>query len=299
LVIDLTHRGILSLPYQNRPFSLAFTLPGSFLSPHGLWGFFLVHALYLAGSAIIVCSIVRRLSPGQEHLALLAGILGPTWAPADDIRLDVTLTASYAGVTWASFLSLLLLIESYRRRSLPILLAALSIAICAGLIGSVAAAQVSPGSSTITVRLLPNEPVKEIAAREVLLVGSPLPLEPTLEIAGQDDPAAGTTGRIVICKLVLRKVDIRDLAAVNVLVVQRGENLGENAQRIERRPAIEAGMQIARRAAHGDFGEGEAAQEGGDGGRLRIQLPGVADEADIGFEFLAVAGEEGGEAWAA
>jgi hypothetical protein len=80
----------------------------------------------------------------------------------------------------------------------------------------VAAAEGATGPSTITARLLPNEPVKEIAAREVLLVGSPLPLEPTLEIAGQDDPAAGTTGRIVICKLVLRKVDARELAAVNV-----------------------------------------------------------------------------------
>jgi len=78
----------------------------------------------------------------------------------------------------------------------------------------VAAAVSATGPSTITARLLSNEPVKEIAAREVLLVGSPL--EPTLEIAGQDDPAAGTTGRIVICKLVLRKVDARELAAVNV-----------------------------------------------------------------------------------
>jgi hypothetical protein len=76
----------------------------------------------------------------------------------------------------------------------------------------VAAASGATGSSTITARLLPNEPVKEIAAREVLLVGSSL--EPTLEIAGQDD--AGTTGRIVICKLVLRKVDARELVAVNV-----------------------------------------------------------------------------------
>jgi len=84
----------------------------------------------------------------------------------------------------------------------------------AGTVHLVAAAVGATGSSTITVRLLPNEPVKEIAAREVLLVGSPL--EPTLEIAGQDDPAAGTTGRIVICKLVLRKVDARELAAFNV-----------------------------------------------------------------------------------
>jgi len=76
------------------------------------------------------------------------------------------------------------------------------------------AAAGATGSSTITASLLPNEPVKEIAAREVLLAGSLQ--EPTLEIAGRDDPAAGTTGRIVICKLVLRKVDAGDLAAVNV-----------------------------------------------------------------------------------
>jgi hypothetical protein len=97
-----------------------------------------------------------------------------------------------------------------------ILLAAVAMAVCAtSPIGaSVAAAQVSPGSSTITVRLLPKEPVKEIAAREVLLVASPL--EPTLEIAGQDDPATGTTGRIVICKVVLRKVDAQAIAAFNV-----------------------------------------------------------------------------------
>ena len=85
----------------------------------------------------------------------------------------------------------------------------------AGAAHLVAAAVGTTGPSTIAVRLLPNEPVKEIAAREVLLAGSPLPLEPTLEIAGQVDPA-GTTGRIVICKLVLRKVDARELAAVNV-----------------------------------------------------------------------------------
>jgi hypothetical protein len=84
----------------------------------------------------------------------------------------------------------------------------------------VAVAEGATGQSTITARLLPNEPVKEIAAREVLLVGSPL--EPTLEIAGQAqvDLATGTTvtGRIVICKLVLRKVDARELAVDNVVV---------------------------------------------------------------------------------
>ena len=87
----------------------------------------------------------------------------------------------------------------------------------AGTAHLVAAAVGATGPSTITVRLLPNEPVKEIAAREVLLVGSPLE-PPTLEIAGRDDPAAVTPGRIVICKLVLRNVDARELAADNVVV---------------------------------------------------------------------------------
>jgi hypothetical protein len=131
LVLDLTYRGIVGLPYQNRPFSLAFALPGSLLSPYALWGFHLVHGLYLAGGGLLLYLIVRRLAPEQERLALLAGILGPSFSPADDIRLDVVLTASYAGVTFASLLALLFLIESYRRRSVPVLIA---VAILGGLV---------------------------------------------------------------------------------------------------------------------------------------------------------------------
>ena len=65
----------------------------------------------------------------------------------------------------------------------------------AGTAHLVAAVVGATGSSSITARLLPNEPVKEIAAREVLLAGSPSPLEPTLEIAGQDqvDPVTAST----------------------------------------------------------------------------------------------------------
>ncbi len=123
LVLVLTSRGIVGVPYQNRPFSLAFTLPGSLLSPQGLWGFHLVQGLYLAGSGVLVYLIARRLAPRHERLALLAGILAPSFAPTDDLRLDVVLTASYAGVTFAGLLALLLLVESYLRRSAPILIA--------------------------------------------------------------------------------------------------------------------------------------------------------------------------------
>jgi hypothetical protein len=131
LVIDLTSRGIVGLPYQNRPFSLAFNLVGSLLSPHGLWGFYLVHGSYLAGSGVLVYLLVRRVAPNEERLARLAGMLGPIWAPLDDIRLDVVLTASYAGVTFASLVALFLLVESYKRRSLPALIA---VAVFGGLV---------------------------------------------------------------------------------------------------------------------------------------------------------------------
>jgi hypothetical protein len=123
LVIELTSRGIVGLPYQNRPFSLAFTLLGSLVSPHGLWGFYLVHSVYLAGTGILLYCIVRRLAPNHEGMALLAGVIAPSFSPADDIRLDVPLTASYSGVTFASLLTLLFLIEAYRRRSVPVLVA--------------------------------------------------------------------------------------------------------------------------------------------------------------------------------
>lgn len=123
LVLDLTSRGIVGLPYQNRPFSLAFSLLGSVLSPNGLWGFYVVHSSYLAASGLLVYLLVRRLAPDEERLALLAGMIGPIWAPLDDIRLDVVLTASYSGVTFGSLLALLFLIESYRRRSAPVLVA--------------------------------------------------------------------------------------------------------------------------------------------------------------------------------
>ena len=61
-------------------------------------------------------------------------------------------------------------------------------------------------------------------------------------------------------------------------VMHVGKQIGEHADGIARRPAIDAGMQVARRSGHSDLGESEPAQEGGDGGRVGVQLPGVADE---------------------
>jgi hypothetical protein len=70
-------------------------------------------------------------------------------------------------------------------------------------------------SSTLEVKLPPDEAVKLVVVREVQLVNSPF--EPTLEIAGQDDSVAGTSGSIVICKMIIRKVDIKELFVENVV----------------------------------------------------------------------------------
>lgn len=60
------------------------------------------------------------------------------------------------------------------------------------------------GGNTIIIQLKPDEPVKEVSLNEVLLINSPS--EPTLEIAGSDNPS----GELHICKLVFEKVDAND-----------------------------------------------------------------------------------------
>jgi hypothetical protein len=75
-------------------------------------------------------------------------------------------------------------------------------------------------SSTLEVKLPPNEAVKQVVVREVQLVHSPY--EPTLLIAGRDDslhpldPLNIHSGSIVICKMIVRKVDIEELVVENV-----------------------------------------------------------------------------------
>lgn len=121
LVIDLTSRGTIALPFENRPFSLLFNLPGSLLTPNGLRGFWLVHGLYLWIVAAAVYLLARRLVPGRERLAFLAAALAASWAPLDDMRLDTVLLANYSGATAATCVAALLLVESLRTRR-PLLL---------------------------------------------------------------------------------------------------------------------------------------------------------------------------------
>jgi hypothetical protein len=116
LDIDLASRGILSMPYQNRPLSLLFFLPGAFPASLGLAGYWWAQWLYLAATGALTFLLARRLHGASDGLAFLAGVIACVWAPSDRLRLDVVLGRGYAGATAASLFVLLLLAESYRAR---------------------------------------------------------------------------------------------------------------------------------------------------------------------------------------
>jgi hypothetical protein len=117
LIISLTSQGIVSFPYQNRPFLLSFHMPAAAGLGSGLGSFWVTQVLYLGGTGVATFLLVRRLKGSDDRLALLAGILAATWAPMDWLRLDLVLTVGYAGVTFVTVLSLLMLVESWRSRS--------------------------------------------------------------------------------------------------------------------------------------------------------------------------------------
>jgi len=117
LVIDLTWRGIVGLPYQNRPFSYVFNQPGALLLPGSLRGYWLVHGLYLSLTGVLLYRLVQRLAPGRAWLAFLAAVFCVSWAPLDETRLDTVLVAGYSGFTCATLFALVLLVESAHDQS--------------------------------------------------------------------------------------------------------------------------------------------------------------------------------------
>jgi hypothetical protein len=125
LVVDLTWRGIVGLPYENRPFSLLFNLPGALLLPASLAGYWLAHGIYLSLTGVLVHRLSLRLSPGRESMALLAGVFCVVWAPLDRMRLDAVLLSNYSGFTFGTILTLVLLVETaHAGRRLGLALAA-------------------------------------------------------------------------------------------------------------------------------------------------------------------------------
>ncbi|HEY5908297.1 MAG TPA: hypothetical protein VIZ31_09650, partial [Vicinamibacteria bacterium] len=115
LVVNLTSRGILNLPYENRPLSLLFNLPGALFLPFTLGGFWLAHAGYVVLAGALTVWLVRLLGVEDARLAFMAGAFAVSFAPLDAMRLDVVLLANYSGAAFAVVLVLALLVEAERR----------------------------------------------------------------------------------------------------------------------------------------------------------------------------------------
>jgi hypothetical protein len=113
LLIDLASRGILGIPYANRPLLLLWFLPAAHVVPNSLLGFYVGYGLWLALGGWMVFLLCRRLAPGLPALWFLAGTSCLAWVPEDYMRLDVVLLTGYAGLTFGALLAIVLFVESF------------------------------------------------------------------------------------------------------------------------------------------------------------------------------------------
>jgi len=126
LYVSLTSRGIVDCPHMQRPLALLWALPGALL-PHRFVGFHLTDGVYVLLTGWLVFLLARRLS-GEVVLALLAGAFALAWAPRDMNRLLTVQATVAAGPTCATLLAFVLLVESWARRRVLLLLLAGAVA---------------------------------------------------------------------------------------------------------------------------------------------------------------------------
>jgi hypothetical protein len=116
LIFSLLSRGIVGFPYAHRPLNLVWALPAWILAPDRLWGFLLVHTIWLTLGGFLVYLLVRRVLPGATALAFLAGAFTVVWAPTDQTRLASVQMIVYSGCTFGALLSAWLFVEGWWRR---------------------------------------------------------------------------------------------------------------------------------------------------------------------------------------
>jgi hypothetical protein len=133
LYLDLSSRGILGVPYANRPLVLLWQAPPARLLPGDLRGFWLFTTLYFAATGALTAWLALRLSSGARALALLAGVATVAWAPLDTLRLDTVLIGGYAGFTLAAVAALVLFVEAWHRKKFALLAAGMALALVATL----------------------------------------------------------------------------------------------------------------------------------------------------------------------
>ncbi len=109
MILSLATRGVVDIPYANRPLGLLFSLPVALFPAQLLNASLLLHAHYLVAAGLLTSLLVLHLLPGRPELAFLAGVFAACWAPSDLMRLDPVYSAAYSGATAGVALVILLL----------------------------------------------------------------------------------------------------------------------------------------------------------------------------------------------
>lgn len=122
LGIELGSRGIVGVPYANRPLVFLWQALAQRAWPDDLRAYWAFTSLAFVATGLLTAWLTRRLLPRAPLVAVLAGVFAAGWAPLDWLRLDTTLIAGYAGFTAATMLALVLFVESALRRSRVLLL---------------------------------------------------------------------------------------------------------------------------------------------------------------------------------
>ena len=128
LGIELASRGVVGVPYANRPLVFLWLAAAQRAWPDDLAAYWAFTSLAFLATGLLTAWLAIRILPRAPMLALLAGVFTVAWAPLDWLRLDTTLITGYAGFTAATLLALALFVESWRRQSRALLL-------CSGAVG--------------------------------------------------------------------------------------------------------------------------------------------------------------------
>jgi uncharacterized membrane protein HdeD (DUF308 family) len=133
LCLSLLSRGILNIPYGNRPLNLVWGLPSRWLFPDQLAGLLAIHAAWIGLGGVLVFLVVRRLLRGAMVPAFLAGAFTIVWAPSDSTRVASAQMFVYSGFTFGALLTTWLALEAWSRRSVLLAIGGLVAATVAAL----------------------------------------------------------------------------------------------------------------------------------------------------------------------
>lgn len=129
LIVELTSRGVVSVPYAYRPLGLIWAVPAALLVPAvGFAAFRLCFAIYALVSAALVYAVTRSLLPQQPLLALLTAGFTIVWAPGDMARLSTVEGTVYQGITLGTLVAVSLWVAAWHRQSVPLLAAGVLVA---------------------------------------------------------------------------------------------------------------------------------------------------------------------------